>query len=208
MAAKILEAAAEDAGESDFAHDITHDRSNVRLHKPPPQDEGDVRESCNHSQDHYCGVGCPAESPAVFRVTFTNVAAERTFWFPSVVPFTPLSFPHGSRSAELQLVPPNWRSGIDTNEDGNFEFVSDRPDIGCWQAADEIVFTAAINPVGLTPCETLSETFRIVGHPTNETCLPAGTYRTTSTWETSEEYGATSTGRREEWGLTFELSEG
>lgn len=149
------------------------------------------------------------ESPAVVRVTFTNSAsAERAFWFPSVVPFTPLSVRHGSRSAELQLVPPNWRSGIDTNEDGNFELVPDRPDSGCRQAVDEVVFTAEINLVRLAPCETLSETFRIVGHPTNETCLPEGTYRTTSTWETSEEYGATSTGRREEWELTFELSEG
>ncbi|WP_123539355.1 hypothetical protein [Halosimplex salinum] len=129
------------------------------------------------------------DSPAEITVEFTNEApSTRTFQFTPVAPFTPTEVRHVERGAELQFVP--QQSGgatdsvsvVDADDDGEFDPVPTTPTDGCWSAADEIVFTDHFTAVQLGPCERVSQTYSVVGHPSNDGCFPSGTYRTESTW--------------------------
>lgn len=148
-----------------------------------------------------------ADSPAQIHTTFRNKArTERVFWFGTTVPFTPTSVQHASQSAMLQLVPESGVGTIDTNRDGEFQAVPEQPHDGCWQAEDEIVFSDERRFIRLEECGSATETFTVVAHPSNEACLPTGTYRTTSSWATSDTDGKTSTEQKSEWELALTVS--
>lgn len=147
-----------------------------------------------------------ADAPAQIRVAFTNTArAERVFWFGSTVPFTPETVRHGTKPAQLQLVPENKPGGMDTNDDGDIQVLPGEPTDGCWQAEDEVIFSDERRFIRLGACETATVVFSVVAHPANTGCIPRGTYRTTSTWETAAEYGETSTDRDATWKLTLTI---
>lgn len=126
-----------------------------------------------------------AESPAELSVRFRNEAsATRTFQFTPVAPFTPADVRHTEREDKLQLVP-QQSDGVsvrDTDEDGEFNSVPPTPTDGCWSATDEIYFVDHFSAVELDPCERVSQTYSVVGHPSNDGCFASGTYRTESTW--------------------------
>lgn len=126
-----------------------------------------------------------AESPAELSVQFTNEASSsRTFQFAPVAPFTPANVRHTEREARLQLVPQlsNGFSVVDTDDDGEFDPVPTTPTDSCWSATDEIYFADSFSAVELDSCESVSQTYSVVGHPANDGCFSSGTYRTESTW--------------------------
>ena len=122
-----------------------------------------------------------AESLARIRAKLTNTAqAERIFWFGSVVPFTPFEVQHKTKQAQLQLVPvPEEASGaIDSDNDGEFDVVPDATNKRCWQAEDEVIFSSERKFVTLDKKESVEKVFTVVGHPTEDECLPKGKYQT------------------------------
>lgn len=106
----------------------------------------------------------------------------------------------------MQLVPEteDGVSIIDTNADGAFQPVPEKPGDGCWTAADEVIFTDELQSAVLAACESVTETFTVVGHPTNESCPPEGTYRIGSTWQIYDESGEP--GEEFTWEITLGLS--
>lgn len=149
------------------------------------------------------------ESPAEVRVRFTNLAAaERAFWFGTVVPFLPRDVRHTELDARLQLVSRGGAGGVDTDGDGTIETLPDGPTGSCWQADDAVVFSEELRLVRLDGCETVAETFAVVAHPGNERCMPDGRYRAESSWATDDDRGGTSQAVTVEWGFTIEISSG
>lgn len=147
-----------------------------------------------------------AEHPARIHVSFTNLAdTERGFWFGTVVPFTPKRVFHTEVDARLQFVPLDGVGVLDSNDDGEFHAVPQQPSDGCWQADDEVVFTDEERLERFGYCETLQATFDVVGHPSNDGCQPAGSYRAERTWRTSDEYGETSQEVDITWGFDVRL---
>jgi len=149
-----------------------------------------------------------AESPARIRAKLTNTArAERVFRFGSVVPFTPFNIQHETKQVQLQLIPvPEEASGaIDSNDDGEFDVVPDATNKRCWNAEDEVVFSSERRFVTLDKKESVEKVFTVVGHPTDDECLPKGKYQTANSISISNKKEDATPGQKFSWEIRLTL---
>jgi hypothetical protein len=123
--------------------------------------------------------GFDARSPARVRLTVHNRSdRELELRYGPVPPFSTSSGQHVRRPASLALVPeprPSKDGSKATLPSADRFVPTERGD--CWRATAAPRYeTDRRALVTLTPGESYTRTYLVLGHPTNEGCLPAGSY--------------------------------
>lgn len=133
------------------------------------------------------------EHPARIRVRLTNDAeSQRTLRFGSSPPLSTYVSKAGDEGAKLVLVPGDTSkvSARDSNDDGTFRLVPERPTDGCWQAEDDIIGQDILQSRTLEPGGSVTETYTVLAGADNDPCLPADEYRFEGSFEAeSERFG-------------------
>ncbi|WP_135824999.1 hypothetical protein [Halorussus ruber] len=127
------------------------------------------------------------DAPGKVQIVFSNLGeSARKFQFGATPPFSPDWGTHEESSAQMILVPDldefEKVSVYDANDDGKLNPVPERPTDQCWQLEDMIARTDVFVAKTIPPCSSISTTYRVLGHPENESCLPPGDYRFEDSW--------------------------
>lgn len=132
------------------------------------------------------------DKPAKVKISYTNTGeSQRTVDFQASPPFSEY-VSTGGEPPRLVIIPDdhshispgsvvqNQSSQTESSTESQTEehqLIPENPIDGCWKIPTSFAVYGVAHEKTLSPGETISEEYTVLGHRTNETCLPSGEYR-------------------------------